>query len=311
VKQRGTAARHLRGSLLIMQELLIETIRTDGGTQSRENIDKHYVADLAEVIKGGKRLPPIDVYGDGHEIWCADGFHRLLAHVAARKASIRCNVHKGSRTDAIWASCAANQDHGLRRTKADTVKAIKMAMEAMPKLSQVSIAQHVGCDQSWVSKVMTSHNLSRGDKVTGKDGKEYPVSKIKPPWEVGAGNPPPPPGDGSPEPAAAPPMAGAARVSEELIDQAVEIIKSTGRAATSSLQRRLRIGYTAACQIMDELEARGIVGPANGNEPREVLIDVGGDAAANAAGAPRVDAVKRPITVLLVGLRRDLDGVWR
>ena len=56
-----------------MQELLLETIRTDGGTQSRETIDKQYVADLAEVIKGGgKRLPPIEVYGDGTEVWCAE-----------------------------------------------------------------------------------------------------------------------------------------------------------------------------------------------------------------------------------------------
>lgn len=276
-----------------MQELLIETIRTDGGTQSRETIDKQYVADLAEVIKGGKRLPPIEVYGDGTDVWCADGFHRLLAHVAAGKRSIRCNVHKGSRTDAAWASCAANQEHGLRRTKGDTLNAIKMAMEVMPKMSQVSIAQHVGCSQQWVAQVTSTCNLPRPEKVTGKDGKEYPARRPRPPWEVGAGNPPPP--SGVEPPATPPPPTGAVEVSEELIDQAVEIIRTTGRAATSSLQRRLRIGYTTACQIMDELEARGLVGPANGDEPREVLIEGDGVSPADSAGAPRVDAVQRPI----------------
>ena len=173
-----------------MQELLVETIRIDGGTQSRESIDKQYVADLTEVIKGGTRLPPIEVYGDGTDVWCADGYHRLQAHLAAGKPTIRCNVHKGSRTDAIWASCAANKEHGLRRQRGDIEKAIKMAVELKPSLSQTAIALHIGCDQSWISKVMTSHNLPRPEKVIGKDGKEYPARKIKPPWEVEGGDSP-------------------------------------------------------------------------------------------------------------------------
>lgn len=63
-------------------------------------------------------------------------------------------------------------------------------------------------------------------------------------------------------------------VDEELVDQAKEVIRQTGRASTSSLQRRLRIGYTRAARIMDLLEERGVVGPPNGNGPREVLVEV-------------------------------------
>jgi S-DNA-T family DNA segregation ATPase FtsK/SpoIIIE len=61
---------------------------------------------------------------------------------------------------------------------------------------------------------------------------------------------------------------------DALIAQAIEIIRETQRASTSSLQRRLRIGYTRAARIMDVLEERGIIGPARGSEPREILIDL-------------------------------------
>jgi S-DNA-T family DNA segregation ATPase FtsK/SpoIIIE len=61
---------------------------------------------------------------------------------------------------------------------------------------------------------------------------------------------------------------------DELLEQAIEIIRETQRASTSSLQRRLRIGYTRAARIIDILEERGIVGPPNGSGPREILIDL-------------------------------------
>jgi len=61
---------------------------------------------------------------------------------------------------------------------------------------------------------------------------------------------------------------------EELITQAIEIIRETRRASTSLLQRRLRIGYTRAARIMDILEERGIVGPPQGADPREILVDL-------------------------------------
>lgn len=63
---------------------------------------------------------------------------------------------------------------------------------------------------------------------------------------------------------------------EDLLNQAVEIIRETRRASTSSLQRRLRIGYTRAARIMDILEERGLVGSPRGSDPREILIDLDG-----------------------------------
>ena len=63
----------------------------------------------------------------------------------------------------------------------------------------------------------------------------------------------------------------------ELIEQAIEVIRQTKRASTSGVQRRLKIGYTRAARIMDILEERGLVGPAQGSDPREILIDLDGD----------------------------------
>ncbi|HMP76515.1 MAG TPA: DNA translocase FtsK [Kiritimatiellia bacterium] len=68
---------------------------------------------------------------------------------------------------------------------------------------------------------------------------------------------------------------------DELLQQAMEIIRQTRRASTSSIQRRLRIGYTRAARIMDLLEQRGVVGPAQGAEPREILIDLDGEVPQN------------------------------
>ncbi len=64
---------------------------------------------------------------------------------------------------------------------------------------------------------------------------------------------------------------------EALIPRAIQIIRETRRATTSSLQRRLGVGYNRAANVMDMLESRGIIGPAMGNEPREILVDLDGE----------------------------------
>jgi S-DNA-T family DNA segregation ATPase FtsK/SpoIIIE len=66
---------------------------------------------------------------------------------------------------------------------------------------------------------------------------------------------------------------------EDLIEQCIEVIRTEQKASVSLLQRRLRLGYTRAARIMDELEDRGIVGPNKGAEPRDILIDLDGGGA--------------------------------
>ena len=61
---------------------------------------------------------------------------------------------------------------------------------------------------------------------------------------------------------------------DELLGDAIDVLRSTKRASTSMLQRRLRIGYNRAARLMEELEDRGIVGPENGSSPREIMVDL-------------------------------------
>jgi S-DNA-T family DNA segregation ATPase FtsK/SpoIIIE len=64
---------------------------------------------------------------------------------------------------------------------------------------------------------------------------------------------------------------GAEDVDDTLYQEAVRVVCEAGRASTSTLQRRLRIGYGRAARLIDIMEKDGIVGPADGTKPREVL----------------------------------------
>jgi len=59
---------------------------------------------------------------------------------------------------------------------------------------------------------------------------------------------------------------------DELFDQAAKTVIESGQASVSLLQRRLRIGYARAARLIDQLEAKSIVGPYEGSKPRAVLI---------------------------------------
>jgi S-DNA-T family DNA segregation ATPase FtsK/SpoIIIE len=78
---------------------------------------------------------------------------------------------------------------------------------------------------------------------------------------------------------------------EPLFKDAVQVVIDAGKASTSLLQRRLRIGYGKAARMIENMEEQGIVGPADGSRPREVLVHSidevfgGGGAAAPAAAA--------------------------
>ena len=52
----------------------------------------------------------------------------------------------------------------------------------------------------------------------------------------------------------------------------MEVIFETGQASVSMLQRRLKLGYSRAARLVDQMEERGIVGPFEGSKPRQVLI---------------------------------------
>jgi S-DNA-T family DNA segregation ATPase FtsK/SpoIIIE len=60
-------------------------------------------------------------------------------------------------------------------------------------------------------------------------------------------------------------------VDDDLFAEAKQVVEEAGKASTSYLQRKLRIGYARAARLMDVLEERGVIGPADGARPRDVL----------------------------------------
>ena len=69
------------------------------------------------------------------------------------------------------------------------------------------------------------------------------------------------------------PIQGAQLDKDDLYDEAARIVVQTGQASISYLQRRLRIGFSRAARLMDIMEMEGLVSPAAGGKPREVLVD--------------------------------------
>lgn len=84
---------------------------------------------------------------------------------------------------------------------------------------------------------------------------------------------------------------------DELLPAAVDVILETGMASVSMLQRRLKLGYSRAARLVDQMEQRGIVGPFEGSKPRQLLItreqwqeqQMRGDSAAAPAAVPSDD----------------------
>lgn len=60
-------------------------------------------------------------------------------------------------------------------------------------------------------------------------------------------------------------------IDDDLYEEARTTVEAAGRASTSYLQRKLKIGYSRAARLMDVLESKGVIGPADGSKPREVL----------------------------------------
>jgi len=167
------------------RQLLVESTRIDGKTQSRERINEETVKEYAEAMQAppGSRpspaWPPVTVFFDGTEYWMADGFHRLLAMKQIGRKNIVADVEKGTREDAAWAACAANKTHGLRRTNADKRKTVTMALKLHPEKSNRAIAEHCGVSDMFVGSVrrQVQTACTSGGPVArlGRDGRSYPV----------------------------------------------------------------------------------------------------------------------------------------
>lgn len=163
----------------MIEELALELIRQDGGTQPRAFMNSSTVDDYKEILEEGGSLPPVDVFYDGTDYWLADGYHRIQAAKQVGFKTFPCTIHQGNIEAAQWFSFGANKSHGLRRTNKDKQRAVEAAL-AHPKainLSNVEIAEHCGVSEITVRRHKElSSTLSKIDNSTRtvtRKGKTY------------------------------------------------------------------------------------------------------------------------------------------
>lgn len=107
------------------QLLPISEISTDGGTQSRAELNHEVIMEYANSMSVGGKFPPVTVFYDGERHWLADGYHRVSAAKQAGFSHISSDIKQGTLRDAILFSVSANNYHGLRRTNADKRRAVE------------------------------------------------------------------------------------------------------------------------------------------------------------------------------------------
>jgi hypothetical protein len=134
----------------------IASIRRDGGTQVRANLSKATIQEYAAQMEAGDLFPPITVWYDGASYWLSDGFQRAAAAEQIGRTSILAEVRRGSLSDARWSSYAANSRHGIRRSNADILNAIRHAIEHSNArmLSHNQLAKHLNVPETTFRRLL-------------------------------------------------------------------------------------------------------------------------------------------------------------
>lgn len=159
-------------------DLSLDAINIQGGTQARVRTNDDAIESYAEEMNQGATFPPIVVYFDGTTHWLADGFHRLLAAKRIGRETILAEINAGGRTDALRHALGANATNGVYRTNDDKRNAVEIALEEWPDLANPVLAEICRVSVELVrrrrAELTQSGKLARPERVTGRDGKEYP-----------------------------------------------------------------------------------------------------------------------------------------
>lgn len=171
-------------------QVAIGSIRIDGGTQMRAQLDDATVFEYTQTMAaadGWGTFPPVVAFYDGTDYWLGDGFHRVAAFRdaftdTARKIPV--DVRAGTRREAILHAAGANASHGLRRTNADKRRAVETLLrdEEWAAWSNTEIARRCSVSESSVRNIRAElERASQIAKVTerhGADGKTYNTANI-------------------------------------------------------------------------------------------------------------------------------------
>lgn len=164
--------------------LACDNIIATSATQVRVKLNEDKIKEYQEDIENGAIMPALDVFAEkGSEAYyLADGFHRLLAYINAGREFVECDVHEGGLHDALVYALGANTAHGLRRTNADKVNAVRLALKdpELSQLTQQEIADICKVERKTVNRVGRRETLDGVPKVHDGENPEGEAEANKP-----------------------------------------------------------------------------------------------------------------------------------
>lgn len=166
----------------------VADIRTDGGTQQREEVNWTTVAEYADDMAREDVFPPVVVFFDGSAYWLSDGFHRYYAAQRLEHASIEADVRPGTLQDAIDYACSkeANGKHGLRETKQGRHNRVATMLRAHRLFSNYDIAKFCGVSVFLVRQIRGTiyDNILDEPRIVTRNGSTYTMNTAG----IGKGN---------------------------------------------------------------------------------------------------------------------------
>ena len=163
------------------KQITLDLIDIHGGTQTRVKTNAEAIESYAEEMNSGTIFPPITLFFDGATYWLADGFHRYLAAKRIGLPAILAEVREGGRIDALRHALGANATNGVYRSNADKRNAAAIALEEWSGFANTVLAEICRVSPELVrncrKELEQAGKIAKPERVTGRDGKEYPAEQ--------------------------------------------------------------------------------------------------------------------------------------
>ena len=145
----------------------VAMIEATRATQVRTKLYKDVIDAYRKDLECGAIFPPVDVFAEkgSQRFILADGFHRLYATIHAGIEEIEVTLHEGGMHEALIFALGANAGHGLRRSNADKINAVKLALKdpEISEYTQQEIADICRVTRETVSRVGRRETLGEND----------------------------------------------------------------------------------------------------------------------------------------------------
>jgi hypothetical protein len=164
--------------------LATDNILASAATQVRKKLDKEVIDQYTEDMQNGAIFPALTVFAEKNSdrYILADGFHRHHAYVNAEIGECKVEVHEGGLHEALMYALQANAAHGLRRTNADKINAVEMALKdpEISALKVIEVADICRVNERTVRRIRDDMDLNTGKRKKGKANKKGKGEDVDP-----------------------------------------------------------------------------------------------------------------------------------